>query len=115
MQIKVNTHETAGDEEFVARVEAQIAEALDRFQQHLTRVEVYLADVNAQKGGAADKRCLIEARPTGLQPIAVTHQAPTVPLAMNGAMEKIRRALDSALAKRTDHKGATSIRDSEIA
>jgi len=114
MQIQVNTHDTAGDAEYVARVEAQVAGGLDRFESHITRVEVHLADVNAGKGGGADKRCMIEARPTHHKPVAVTHQAPTLPLAIDGAMDKITRALDRALAPRTDHKGGASVRDAEL-
>jgi hypothetical protein len=113
MQVKINSHDTAGDDDFTARVGAQVEEALGRFASHLTRVEVFLSDVNAGKGGAADKRCMIEARPTGHAPVAVTHQADTIPLAINGAINKARKALDGALASRTDHKGAESIRTAE--
>jgi hypothetical protein len=114
MRIQINTHDTAGDNDFTARVEAAIATGLDRFAEHLTRVEVHLGDVNAGKGGAADKRCMIEARPTHHQPVAVTHQAPTIPLAIDGALEKARKALDHALAARTDHKGRHSVRDNDL-
>jgi hypothetical protein len=114
MQIQVNTHHTAGDEGFTARVEATIADGLARFVPHLTRIEVHLEDINAGKGGAADKRCMIEARPTHHQPVVVTHEAPTIPLALDGAIGKARRALDKALAPRTDHKGAPSVRDNEF-
>ncbi|MGG5809553.1 HPF/RaiA family ribosome-associated protein [Falsiroseomonas sp. CW058] len=114
MRIQVNTHDTAGDDGYTTRVEAQVAGELDRFTEHLTRVEVHLADVNGDKGGAADKRCMIEARPTHHKPIAVTHQAPTLPMAIDGALDKINRALDRALAPRTDHKGAASIRDADL-
>jgi ribosome-associated translation inhibitor RaiA len=114
MRIQINTHETAGDDEFTGRVEAQVASGLDRFADHVTRVEVHLSDVNAGKGGAADKRCMIEARPTGMQPVAVTHQAQTIPLAINGAIEKAVRVLDKTLAPRTDHKGRSSVKDNEL-
>ncbi len=114
MQIQINTNHTAGDDEFTGRVEAAVSAGLDRFAEHLTRVEVHLADVNAAKGGAADKRCMIEARPNGQQPVAVTHQAETIPLAIDGAIEKARKVLDKALAGRTDHKGRASVRDNDL-
>ncbi len=114
MRIQINTHHTAGDDDFTDRVEAAVASGLDRFAAHITRVEVHLEDVNAGKGGPADKRCMIEARPTSHQPVAVTHQAPTIPLALDGALEKARKALDKALAARTDHKGLPSVKDNEI-
>lgn len=114
MRIQINTHDTAGDDDFTGRVEAAIAAGLERFTDQLTRVEVHLADVNAKKGGAADKRCMIEARPSSHKPVAVTHQAETIPLAIDGALEKARKALDKALAPRTDHKGADSVRDNDL-
>lgn len=114
MRIQINTHDTAGDDDFTGRVEAAIAAGLGRFAGQLTRVEVHLADVNAGKHGAADKRCMIEARPNSHQPVAVTHQAESIPLAIDGALEKARKALDKALAGRTDHKGAASVRDNDL-
>jgi hypothetical protein len=101
MLIQINTHATAGDDAFTGRVEAAIAAGLERFAAQLTRVEVHLADINAGKGGPADKRCMIEARPTHHQPVAVTHQAESIPL-------------DKALAGRTDHKGGPSLRDNDL-
>ena len=114
MHIQINTHDTAGDDDFTGRVEAGIADGLSRFAAHLTRVEVHLGDVNGGKGGPADKRCMIEARPTHHKPIAVTHLAPTIPRAIEGALEKVRKALDRALAARTDHKGRGSVRDNDL-
>jgi ribosome-associated translation inhibitor RaiA len=114
MQIQINTQDTAGDADFTGRVEAAIASGLERFAAQLTRVEVHLGDVNAGKAGPADKRCMIEARPTNHRPVAVTHQAATIPLAIDGAVDKARRALDKALAPRTDHKGQPSVRDNDL-
>jgi len=114
MRIQVITHHTAGDDDFTSRIEAKVAIALDRFATHLTRVEVHLEDINGDKGGPGDKRCVIEARPQSHQPVAVTHLAPTIPLALDGALDKARKALDKALAARTDHKGAPSVRDNEL-
>lgn len=114
MQIQVNTHDAVGGHDLAQRVEAMVAAGLDRFAPHLTRVEVHLGDVNAAKGGAADKRCMIEARPNSHQPVSVTHHAATIALALDGALDKARWALDKALAARTDHKGGASVRDSDL-
>jgi hypothetical protein len=113
MRIQINTHDTAGDDDYTGRVEAAIASGLERFAAQITRVEVHLADLNAGKGGPADKRCMIEARPASHQPVAVSHLAETMPLAIDGALEKARKALDKALAARTDHKGRPSLRDND--
>jgi hypothetical protein len=62
-----------------------VEQALHRFASRLQRVEVHLGDTNAGKHGADDKRCMMEARPSGHPPVAVTHQADTLPLAISGA------------------------------
>ncbi|MDO9500384.1 hypothetical protein [Falsiroseomonas sp.] len=99
----MNTPEGAGGADLIASVEQAVAGAVGRFEAHLTRVEVHLGDVNAEKGGARDKRCLVEARPTDMAPIAVSHQAATVPIAMSG---KLGRAL--ALRVPTTRDGTPS-------
>jgi predicted transcriptional regulator of viral defense system len=72
---------------------------LDRFADRITRVEVHLSDVNAQKGGQ-DIRCVVEARAAGLDPVAVDDTAEDVERAVRGAAGKLQRALDSRLGKR---------------
>lgn len=114
MQIQVNTDDQIeGREALAARVEAEIEQALDRFSDQITRVEVHLSDENsAQKGPSTpgDKRCLIEARLAGRQPVAASHQAPTVTDALNGAADKLKRLLDSLLGKRKDLSRRASAR-----
>lgn len=110
MQIQVNTdNETNGSAALVERVQEKVEAQLGRFAEHLTRIEVHIGDVNADKGGT-DKRCMIEARPTNAKPMAVTHEAETVKQALAGALQKATRQLDSALGRRADRKGAESIR-----
>jgi len=100
MQILVNSNESVSSSESASgRVESMIADALERYADRITRVEVHLSDENAEKGGQRDKRCMIEARLGGLKPIAVTHTAATMPLAIAGATEKLERALESTLGK----------------
>ena len=84
-----------------------------RFAGYLTRVEVHIADENAGKAGSADKRCMMEARASGLTPLSVTHHAATIDEACSGALRKLRGLLDGRLGKLQDHKGAPSVRDAE--
>ncbi len=102
MLIQINTDRNVhGREELARRVEEKIRRALDRFSEKLTRIEVHLGDENSdKKTGDADKHCLLEGRPAGLSPVAVDHQAPTMDLAVDGAIERLERALDSEFGKR---------------
>jgi len=105
MQIKVNTDKTierhAGLDDHVQTV---VTAAIGRFAEHITRVEVHLSDNNSQKSADGDNRCLMEARVTGYQPIAVSDHAATLHQAINGAADKLKRAIDSALGRLNDKR-----------
>lgn len=113
MQILVNSnHTVSGSESVSERVEALISDSVDRFADRITRLEVHLNDENADKGGDRDKRCMIEARLGGLRPIAVTHTAPTLAEAIQGAADKLERALEHTLGKLDQRPVATKITSS---
>jgi ribosome-associated translation inhibitor RaiA len=109
MQIQINTdHNIEGREALAARVSDVVAKALARFSDHVTRVEVHLTDeigqTSGHKSGQDDKRCLLEARFEGRQPVAVTHHAATVDQAVAGAAEKLGRKLEHELGRLRDKK-----------
>lgn len=101
MQIQINTDSNIeGNDRLAQQVEATVMNALDRFSAKITRVEVHLSDQNSDKTfGAENKRCLLEARLVGLQPISVSDQAATLEQAVDGAVEKLTRSLDSTLGR----------------
>jgi len=105
MQIQVNTdHNIHGGEAMLQRVKDVLNDVLSRFSPQLTRVEVHFKDHNSdKKSGAQDKRCMLEARPAGHPPIAVSHEAPTVWLALDGASEKLVHSLDHTLGRLGRH------------
>jgi len=100
MQIQVNTDKNiAGSEELQQQVEGVVEGHLGRFGDRITRVEVHLNDVNGDKSGDDDNRCVMEARLAGMQPITATHQADTLEQALDGAARKVQRVLDTTLEK----------------
>jgi ribosome-associated translation inhibitor RaiA len=105
MQIQINTDGNIECHEQVAeQVEAVVRNALQRFTEKITRVEVHLSDENSDKKfGAEDERCLLEARPAGHQPIAVSHEAATTELAVEGALERLTHLLDGTLERMGKH------------
>ena len=104
MLIQVNTdNNIQGREELVTLVEGCVEDALRHLGDQLTRVEVHLNDVNSQKSGPNDKRCMMEARIEGHPPVAVTHQAESLVLAMDGAAEKLKSALDHTFGRLQRH------------
>ena len=101
MKIQMNTDNIIeGDTELVQQIKAEVGNSLERFSEHITRVEIHLSDENSKnKSGADDKRCLLEARLAGLQQIVVSHQAATVDEAIDGAIGKLIRTIDSTLGQ----------------
>lgn len=106
MLFQVNTDRSVvGDEALIGDVETTLRERLSRYEDRLTRVEVHLSDVNAERGGSDDKRCMIEVRPNGLAPLAVVEEAATVEQAVSGAASKVISVLEKTFGKLTSRKG----------
>ena len=106
MLVQVNTdNNVSGDDELAGRVAGEMERTLKRFSAQITRVEVHLNDENGDKAGAADKRCLLEVRVRGLEPFAVSHNAPSIAEAVKGATDKLVRSLDRTMSKLRHPKG----------
>jgi ribosome-associated translation inhibitor RaiA len=105
MQININTDKTIERSEGLDQhVETNVLDAVQRFRDQITRVEVHLCDDLKHKSADGENRCMLEARVTGYQPIAVTDHAPTLHQAITGASHKLKRAIDSALGRLHDKK-----------
>ena len=103
MQILIHTdHNIEGHQALADQVNDVVERALSRISEHITRVEVHLSDVNGDKSGPNDKRCMMEARLEGRQPIAVTQQAATLDQAVDDAAGKLTRLIESTLGRRSD-------------
>mgnify|MGYP001204042860 CR=1 FL=1 len=110
-QIQLNTDSHIEGREGLARhIEGEVSEAFGEVGAEITRVEVHLSDERPQGGGGALKRCVIEARLAGRQPIAVSHEAGTVHEAFDGAKRKMQRLLHSTLGRLQSNKGGDTIR-----
>jgi len=105
MTIQINTDRTIhGSDPLTAEIEATVRRSLSHHQDRLSRVEVHVSDENGAKSGQNDIRCAMEARPAGLQPIAVTDHAANVVQAVDGAAKKLKAALDHAFGKLHHHQ-----------
>jgi ribosome-associated translation inhibitor RaiA len=103
MQVQVHADSSVQSNAILAQaVEEVVENAVRRWTPRITRVEVHLSDINGQKGGADDKRCLLEARLGGLPPIAVTHLAGTLHDAVEGAAEKLKKVLQNTMERLSD-------------
>lgn len=104
MKIQFNTDKNVSwSEEIESSFASLISEELSRFGEQITRLEVHLSDENGNKDGFNDKRCMMEVRTKGRQPLAVTDYANTFELAVNGAINKIKISLETILGRLRNH------------
>ncbi|PWB35301.1 ribosomal subunit interface protein [Pseudomonas sp. SDI] len=100
MQIQVNSdNHIQGNIRLEQWVRSTVESTLERYEEDLTRVEVHLRDENGDKPGPHDKRCQMEARPKGHQPISVTHKSASLEQAVEGAASKLDHALEHFYGK----------------
>jgi ribosome-associated translation inhibitor RaiA len=111
MLVEVNTdNHIKSSAEFTDKVEGIVGSSLERFGSRLTRAVVHFSDENSKaKSGDDDKRCAVEARLAGLQPVTVTATAPSLEQVLDSALDKLEKALDRTLGRRDDPKGRLSM------
>ena len=109
MDIQVNTDgNVVADDALIRHVQEEVAAGLSRYSDQLTRLEVHLGDESSGRDTAGDKRCLLEARPSGQAPVTVTDHADTLEDALTGTIHKLQRLLETKF----DRLGAREARGS---
>ncbi len=88
---------------FAGTIDNLLLEKLKRFSKHISRLEVHFSDENASKQSTNDKRCMLEARIEGKEPIAVTDEGETYEHALQGAIEKLKASLTTIIGKMEAH------------
>ncbi|MDG6078921.1 HPF/RaiA family ribosome-associated protein [Erythrobacter litoralis] len=105
MQVQFNSDSSVmGTENVATRIEASVREKIARFEDRLTRLEIHVRDENGAKGGADDKACTLEARPSGGKPIGVTAHASTVDDAARKAAGTMAQRLERHFGKGDKHR-----------
>ena len=103
MNIQINTdHNIHGNEALISKFSSAIESELSRMSDHITSVQVHLSDDNGDKKGKTDKRCMIEARLEGRQPIVVIDRAATLNQALYSSIDKLLRKLASILGRQNN-------------
>jgi ribosome-associated translation inhibitor RaiA len=104
MKVQFNTDKTIdGDASLQAFFSDLISKRLNRYDSHITRIEVHISDENGKKEGPNDIRCLLEARFEGKQPIVVSDQGDTIEKSVSGAIDKMKAALETVLGRIQNH------------
>lgn len=111
MKIQVSTDRTVeGSDDLTQMVETQVQSSLEHFADRLTRVEAHLSDENADKNTPNDKRCLLEARPQGMQPLTTTAHGDTLEQATREAAHKMQSLLKNTFGRIDTRNADATIR-----
>ncbi|MCX2453852.1 HPF/RaiA family ribosome-associated protein [Pedobacter sp. PLR] len=104
MTIQLNTDKNLTiHQEYEEKIKNEINKGLAKFDDLITRMEVHLSDENGSKEGIDDKRCLLEARISGREPIAVSSLGNSYDLALHGAITKLKNKLETIAGKLKTH------------
>jgi len=116
MQIQTHTdNHIHGDETLRGYVREAVEHAMARYEDRITRVEVFLAEEHSPDKfhGDDDKRCIMEVRLRGLKPMSVRHHDATVRDAFEGAATKLQHLIEKTLG-RLDHRHQTVYLNDEL-
>ena len=106
-QVRTDNH-IRNSAAFAESIRADVEAAFgSRFGDRLRRVEVYLEDVNSDKGGI-DTRCSVEVHLAGRPAVAAHDVAADVETAVDGAVERVLRVIEKQLGRQDDRAGHTS-------
>ncbi|MBC7936630.1 MAG: HPF/RaiA family ribosome-associated protein [Rhizobacter sp.] len=101
MLIQINTDKNIeGTVELIAHFTEVLKESLDRFDEQVTRLEVHLSDENGSKNAGDDKKCVLEARLKGANPVVITTISATLHQSVKAAADKMFLTLEKNLEKK---------------
>ena len=107
MNIEIRTDKNIqGSERLISYIRSELTQEFQRYSERITHFSVHISDENGEKTGDHDKRCMIEARPAGLKPVAVTNKAANIDASIHGAIDKLKRSLEHLYEKKEQHRGA---------
>ena len=106
MNIEIRTDKNIqGSERLISYIRSELTQEFQRYSERITHFSVHISDENGEKTGDHDKRCMIEARPAGLKPVAVTNKAANIDASIHGAIDKLKRSLEHLYEKKEHHRG----------
>lgn len=93
MHIEINYRDIDKTDAIEEHIRSELGHALKHLSDRITRVEVHVGDERPSEDVPNDKRCMLEARPRGMDPIAVEVREDDLYSAVSEAAGKLQRAL----------------------
>lgn len=106
MKIEIRSDKTI-DAAKINAVTAAVDAGLSRYESRLTRAEVHLKNADESHSGEMPS-CTLEVRPAGRDPVTVHDHAGNVGDAIDGAIGKMERLLDSLFDRLDDPRGPSA-------
>lgn len=88
MEIEVRTREIRWNDDLQRRLERSIERAVDRHRNRITRISVYLTDLNGPRGGV-DKLCQLTAELRGAAPVTILEKGANLETVINRAARRL--------------------------
>ena len=93
-------------------LEGVLGASLSHFGEHVSRVDAHLSDDNSPAKANVDNiHCTLEAQLVGMAPVIAKDRAATSHQAIQGAADKLERALTHAKGKREAHRAKMGVAD----
>lgn len=105
MNIEISYRDIEKTDAIEGHIRETLEKALGHFGDRLTRIEAHVGDHNGAKKGPADKRCMIEARPAGSDPVAVEAVGEDLYAVVSDAAGKLRRVVTRRFEKSNEVRG----------
>lgn len=102
-QVQIHWSDIEKSEALGEHIERQIAHALRHHEGRFTRIDVHVHDDKAGRKGEADKRCVIEARPAGADPLAVDDHGEDFYATVTSTAKKLERAVQHFVERHRSH------------
>lgn len=89
--------------EFKNYFKGELEQKLKRFDNYITRYEVFFSDESSNKDTQNDHKCVIEARVKGKNPERVSANGDNPQSAFGAAIDKIKSVLDRVVEQQRNH------------
>ena len=99
MHIEINYRDIQKTDAIEDHIRSVLDDALKHLSDRITRIEVHVGDDRPSEDVPNDKRCMIEARPRGMDPIAIEVREDDLYGAVSEAAGKLQRALTRRFEK----------------
>ncbi len=103
MQLQIRWGQLDKSDALGQHVDEQVEHALRHHKDRFTAVNVHIHDDNQSKGGANDKRIVIEARPRGADPLKVEGTGDDFFKTVTSAAKKLERAVHHWVDRHRTH------------